>query len=112
MPEAPVDQLTRAALEALLKGPDGWRHVVRDLAREAPDASPLALIFALVAAASTIEEFFAPGSPSRPAADHALRLAAILGTDLYAMEALGLPHATAAELTAYWQAHDPYFLTL
>ena len=54
MPEAPVDQLTRAALEALLKGPDGWRHVVRDLAREAPDASPLALIFALVAAASTI----------------------------------------------------------
>ncbi|MHC0053490.1 hypothetical protein [Actibacterium sp. D379-3] len=112
MPDSISDQLTRFALETMLASSDGWRRVVRDMTCESPQASPLELIFALVSAASTIEGFFTPGSPSRPAADRAMRLAALIGTDLYAMEALALPRTTAADLRAYWYTHDDYFLML
>ena len=112
MSETSTEALTKRALESLLRSQDGWRRVVRDMVAETPDLPPLELIFVLVNAASTIEDVFAPGSPSRPAADQAMRLAALLGTDLYAMQALGLPMARAADLLAYWRAHDDFFLTL
>jgi len=107
-----TERLTRVALETLLRSGDGWRRVVREMAETAPDATPPQMIFALVSAAATIEEMFAQGSPSRAAADSALRLAALLGADLYAMEMLGVKRGTAADMLAYWRAHDPWFLTL
>lgn len=107
-----TERLTEGALETLLRGNGGWRCVVREMAERAPDATPPQMIFALTSAAATIEETFAPGSPSRAPADAAMRLAALIGADLYAMEALGLPRGTAADLLAYWRAYDPWFLTL
>jgi len=112
MSVASSEALTKRALETLLRSQGGWRRVVRDMVTESPDLPPLELIFVLVSAASTIEGVFGPGSPSRPAADRAMRLAALLGTDLYAMQALGLPMASATDLMAYWRAHDDFFLTL
>lgn len=99
------------AIERLLEAPDGWRSVVRDMVRAWPDAPPTELIYALAAAASELEATFGPGSPAREDAAQAWRLAALLGADLYAMQAMDLPHARAAELETYW-AVDPYFRDL
>jgi hypothetical protein len=99
------------AIERLLEAPDGWRGVVRDLVRRWPDAPAGEVIFTLVSAANEIEAVFAPGSPSCDGAMHGWRLAALLGVDLYAMQAIGLPHAKARDFVAYWKI-DPFFSKL
>ncbi len=99
------------AIEALLSGPEGWRPLVREMVARWPEAPAGELVFALVSAASEIEAMFAAGSPSREASDQAWRLAALLGVDLYAMEAVGLARGRAGDLAAYWRI-DPYFRDL
>ncbi|MBS0574601.1 MAG: hypothetical protein JSS08_15265 [Proteobacteria bacterium] len=99
------------AIGRLLGAPEGWRPLVREMVARWPDAAPGEIIFTIVSAATEIEATFAPGSPAREAADHGWRLAALVGTDLYAMEAIGLPRARAADLAAYWQI-DPFFRDL
>jgi len=99
------------AIGQLLGSPEGWRAVVREMVAAWPDAPPGELILTLVTAASEIEDMFAPGSPSREASEHGWRLAALLGVDLYAMEAIGMPHRRATDFTAYWRI-DPYFRDL
>lgn len=99
------------AIEHLLRVPDGWRVVVRDLVQRWPDAPATELIFTLVSAATEIEAMFAQGSPACEGAAHGWRLAALLGVDLYAMQTIGLPHAKAGDFTAYWKI-DPYFARL
>jgi hypothetical protein len=37
-------------------------------------------------------------------------VAALLGADLYLMQAMGLPTQTGADMLAYWQAQDRFFL--
>lgn len=98
-------------IETLLSRPDGWRAVVREMVAQWPLAAPGELVLTLVTAASHIEETFAPGSPSREAADRAWRLAALLGADLYAMQVMQLPLRHAEDLRQYW-AVDPYFRDL
>ncbi|SPH24507.1 hypothetical protein DEA8626_03559 [Defluviimonas aquaemixtae] len=99
------------AIERLLETPDGWRPLVRDMVARWPEAPAAELVYVLVSAATEIEATFADGSPSRAAADHAWRLAALLGVDFYAMEAVGLPRTKAADLAGYWLI-DPYFRNL
>jgi len=106
------DGLTEFALETLLSTTEGWRRLARDAVARWPDAPPLAIVFAIVNASAQIEAIFSEGSPSRTAAQHGFRVAGLLSSDLYAMEALGLPRSRAADLGAYWRAHDEYFLTL
>lgn len=106
------DGLTEFALETLLSSPDGWRRFARDAAARWADSPPLAIVFALVNASAQIEAIFAEGSPARIVARHGFRVAGLISADLYAMEVLGLPRARAADLNAYWHAHDDYFLTL
>lgn len=108
---APSLDKVHFAIEHLLEAPDGWRAVVRDMVGRWPDAPASELIFALVSAATEIEAMFAPGSPSRDGAEHGWRMAALLGVDLYAMEAIGLPRAVARDFARYW-AIDPYFRDL
>lgn len=112
LPGAAPESLTEFALETLLSTPDGWRRLVRDAAAKWPDVPPLAICFAIVNASAQIEAIFAEGSPARAAAQHGFRLAGLLAADLYAMQAIGLPHDRAARLVAYWRDHDDYFLTL
>ncbi|TCO72002.1 hypothetical protein [Rhodovulum euryhalinum] len=106
------DGLTEFALEMLLSSPEGWRRFARDAAARWPATPPLAIVFALVNASAQIEAIFGEGSPARIAAQSGFRVAGLISADLYAMETLGLPRARAADLTAYWRAHDDYFLTL
>ncbi|ARE41742.1 hypothetical protein RGUI_3601 [Rhodovulum sp. P5] len=106
------DSLTEFALERLLSTTEGWRRLMREAVAQWPDASPLSIVFATVNASAQIEAIFAEGSPSRKAAQHGFRIAGLLSADLYAMEALGLPRNRAADVMAYWQNHDDYFLTL
>ncbi|GAA0312733.1 hypothetical protein [Rhodovulum strictum] len=106
------DGLTEFALETLLSSPDGWRRFARDAARRWPELPPLAIVFALVNASAQIEAIFAEGSPARVSAQHGFRVAGLISADLYAIEMLGLDRSRAADLLAYWRAHDDYFLTL
>lgn len=99
------------AITHLLGTPEGWRSLVRDMVDRWPDGPATELIYSIVRAASEIEATFATGSPSREAAEHGWRLAALIGTDLYAMQTIGLPHGCAADLAAYWRI-DPYFRDL
>lgn len=99
------------AIERLLAQPEGWRALVREMVETWPEAPAGEVIFALTSAASEIEAMFAPGSAAREASDHAWRLAALVGVDLYAMEAIGLPRGRAADFRAYWRI-DPYFRDL
>ncbi|MCO8145090.1 hypothetical protein NHN26_07605 [Rhodovulum tesquicola] len=111
-PEADPDGLTEFALETLLSSPDGWRSFAREAAGRWPATPPLAIVFALVNASAQVEAIFSEGSPARTAAQHGFRVAGLISADLYAMETLGLKRARAADLVAYWRAHDDYFLTL
>ncbi len=99
------------AIERLLDTPNGWRPLVRDMVSRWPDARASELVYVLVSAATEIEAMFAEGSPARDGAAHGWRLAALLGVDFYAMDAVGLPHATAADMRGYWKI-DPYFRDL
>lgn len=99
------------AITRLMAAPEGWRSLVRDMVERWPDALATELIFAISSAASQIEATFGPGSPSREAAERGWRLAALIGSDLYAMQEIGLPSVRAGDLKAYWRI-DPFFRTL
>lgn len=99
------------AIERLLDAPDGWRPLVREMVGRWPEAPPGELILALVTAAAEIEAMFGPGSPARDGAAQGWRLAGLLGVDLYAMQAVGMAHATAADLARFWTI-DPWFRDL
>lgn len=107
---ADLDKL-HFALERLLGAPEGWRSLVRGLVDRWPEAQPTELIYTITLAAGEIEATFAPGSPSREAADQAWRLAALLGADLFAMEIAGLPRSRADDFWRYWRI-DPWFRDL
>lgn len=99
------------AIERLLDTPDGWRPLVREMVGRWPEAPAGELILALVTAAAEIEAMFGPGSPARDGAAQGWRLAGLLGVDLYAMQAVGMAHAKAADLPRFWTI-DPWFRDL
>ncbi len=99
------------AIEHLLDAPDGWRPLVREMVARWPEAPAGEVILAIVAAATEIEQMFGPGSPSREGAAQGWRLAALVGADLCAMAAVGLPHVTAGDMARYWKI-DPWFRDL
>ena len=106
------DPMTHFAIEHLMGRSDGWRSLVREMVRLWPTVEILELCFAIVSAASAIDEMFDETSPSRSVSAKAYELAALLAADLYAMKYRGLKGHTAQDLANYWADHDPYFLTL
>jgi hypothetical protein len=107
-----IDQMTHFAIEHLLARATGWRSLVRELVRLWPTVDIQDIPFAVVNAAAAIEGTFDQESPSRDVSARAYKLAALLGTDLYAMHQLGRTAQTAQDLASYWIDCDPYFLTL
>lgn len=107
-----LDAMTEFCIERLLSGADGWRSVVRDMAARWPDAPPMDMVFALVAAAEAIAGLFGPAGPARESATQAWRLAALLALDVYAMQQSGHPGARASDCVDYWRNKDRYFLDL
>ncbi|MGO4914098.1 hypothetical protein [Pseudogemmobacter sp. W21_MBD1_M6] len=107
-----IEQMTHFAIEHVLANANGWRSVVRELVRLWPTVDIEDIPFAVVSAAAAIEGMFDQSSPSRKVSARAYQMAALLGTDMYAMRHLGLRMETAQDLASYWADHDPYFLTL
>ena len=107
-----IDQMTEFAVAVLLAQGDGWRRVVRDLAIRWPETPALELVVALSSAAEAIGDLFLPTDSARSPAGMAWRLAALVACDIHAAQRLGYRCDTAADLLAYWQAEDRYFLDL
>ena len=97
------------AIAYLLTGRGTARRLVRELAERWPDRPALEYALVLSLAANGIEETLTGDEAARASLD-AWRMAALVGVDLYDAQALHLPHRTGADLIAYWQSHDPFFL--
>lgn len=99
---APAD-MGVLALERLLEGPQSWHVLPRALAAGWPDAPAGEIIFALIAAARTIEGHFLQGGPAHEGAIHGYRLAAVLGLDLYALQVVGVAAPCGQDLLDWWE---------
>lgn len=107
-----IDTMIDFAIERISGGPNGYRCVVRDLAKNWPDVTGAQLVFVLVSAAHAIERVFGTGSDPANEVQQTFRLTALLASDLFALQQLGNFAPTSRDLTNYWQSHDPYFLEL
>lgn len=105
----PVEAMTERVVEALLSGQQDLRPMVRDLVESWPDVPPLEIAFVLSLSAGTVEALLA-GPQIERAAQHCWRMAGLISVDLRMMQAAGLAADRAADLLAYWQAHDRFFL--
>lgn len=107
-----IDDMIDFAIERVSSGSDGYRSVVRDLAQNWPNVTGAQMVFALVSAAHAIERVF--GSTTEPSNDvnQTFRVAALLASDLFALQQIGNFAPTGRDLSAYWHSNDPYFLTL
>jgi hypothetical protein len=83
--------------------------MVRHLVDGWPDEPALDVIHVLALAAGTLDSALAGDALTR-ATGEAWRMAGLIGVDLAMMRRMGLPHATAADLMAYWKVHDRFFL--
>lgn len=99
---APAD-MGVLALERLLEGPQSWHALPRALATRWPDAPAGEIIFALIAAARTIEGHFLEGGPAHEGAVQGYRLAAVLGLDLYALQVVGVMAPRGQDLIDWWE---------
>lgn len=104
------DEMAEFAIDFLLTGRGTARQLVRVLAERWPDHPALEYVLTLSLAASGIESTLT-GAEAAGLSRDAWRMAALIGVDLYDAQALGLPHRSGADLAAYWQARDPFFLT-
>jgi hypothetical protein len=108
-----MEALVAFAIERLLSGkPAIRRAAVRDMAAAWPDVPALGLVFALTDAAARIDAVLAEDAESKGAARMGYRMAALLAADVFAIEQSGTCPVGAADLRAYWENRDPYFLDL
>lgn len=87
------------------------RGVAAGLARDWPDAQILDLVLAIATGCDAVERMFGPDGPTGTRAREGWQVAALIATDLRAMQVLGFQDHSARGLLAYWQGHDSYFLT-
>ena len=106
-----LDEMIDVAIARVSEGPDGARIAVSELARGWPHATGLQIVFAVVSAAHAIERVFS-GDDNAPNSEttEALRMASLLSVDLFAMQKRGNFSPTGADLMAYWQTTDPFFI--
>ena len=97
------------AMRFLLADSQEPRTLVAALVYAWPTTSTLQIIYVLTITAGTIEHMLA-GPEIAHTAQELWRMAGLVAVDLYMMELMGLPRNTAADLLAYWQAHDGFFL--
>ncbi len=104
------EEMIEAVVTVLLSDKQDMRGLVGQLVTRWPDASALQIIHVLALSAGSVEHMLA-GPGAAQAAQDAWRMAGLVGVDLRMMEHLALPRDTAADLLAYWLAHDRFFLT-
>ncbi len=108
------DDLRILVIEALHADADGYRRVVRDIARDHGDIMARRLETALVSAAREIDAAIRNcGSPTDEART-ARRLALLLGMDIdrLAGASPSTGGITLSDLAAFWASHDDFFLRL
>lgn len=105
-----IDDMIDFAVARVSETPQGPRLVVADLARYWPDATGLQFIFVMVSAANAIEQVFHTEDTERNEVSQTLRMAALLGVDLFALQRRGNLAPTGRDLLAYWQEFDGFFL--
>ncbi len=110
-PTVPFHDLSEFAIDFLLTGRGDGRALAFALVQGWPQFPALDVIFAMSLAAGGIEQTLA-GEESVAQAMNTWRMAALVGVDLSMMRKLGLPTDTSADLMAYWQAHDQFFLPI
>lgn len=98
------------AMRLLLAERQEPRALVQALAAGWPASPALQMIYVLSITAGTIDHMLA-GPENALISQELWRMAGLLGVDLYMMGLMGLPGDTVADLLAYWQAHDRFFLT-
>ena len=103
------EELIEAIVTVLLSDTQDLQTLVGQLVTRWPTASALQIIHGLAMSAGAVEQMLA-GPVAAQAAQDAWRMAGLVGVDLRMMEQLDLPHETAGDLLAYWQAHDRFFL--
>lgn len=103
------EEIIEVAVRALLSNEQDMRALVRSLVAHWPEAKALQVINALAMAAGTVEHMLASPDTKQCAQD-CWRMAGLVGVDLWMMHCMDLPTDTAADLMAYWLAHDRFFL--
>lgn len=103
------DDLTEFAVHFLLARQGDVRLLPYTLIKRWPDRPALEMIYTLSMAAGSIQQVL-QGDDLSPRAAEAWQVAALLGADFYLMQAMGLPTQTGADMLAYWQAQDRFFL--
>lgn len=108
-----LDEMTEFAVGALLSGnPKRRRAAVRDLVARWPGEPALRLVFAITSAAALIEGQIDRRHDAEQRTQTAYKLAALLASDVYALQCLGKSAPKAHDLMIFWNRIDPYFLEL
>jgi len=102
MPEILTDRMIVSVLEHAAAADRIDYDLARALAQDHPDASGLALVFAITSAASGLEDM--ADDPKAPAL---YRLAAMVAADLFAFEARGEATPTGRALLRLWISEMP-----
>lgn len=107
-----IDDMIDFAIARIADSPEGYRRVVRDLVSTWPEVTGAQVVFVLVSAAHAVEKVFGGGADPKSEVQQTFRVAALLASDLFALQLQGNFAPTGRDMTRYWQAHDPFFLKL
>ncbi|WP_298257857.1 hypothetical protein [uncultured Litoreibacter sp.] len=107
-----IDTMIDFVIARISDTPNGYRAVVRDMATQWPDVTGAQIVFVLVSAAHAFERVFEVPSEPRTEVQQTFRIAALLASDLFALQQRSNFAPTGRDLLSYWQESDPYFLTL
>ena len=107
-----IDKMIDFAIAQVSDTPDGYRAVVRELAAKWPDVTGAQIVFVLVSAAHAIERVFDAVPEPRVEVQQTFRVAALLASDLFALQKRGNFAPSGRDLTSYWRESDPFFLNL
>ncbi len=103
--------MTHFAIMRTSEGSHGARRAVEGLARKWPNVTGLQFVFIMVSAASAIEDVFTESAQDIKSRDQAMRIAAVLAVDLFALQQRGNFAPTGRDLLAYWEEDDDFFLS-
>jgi len=107
-----IDTMIDFAIARISDTPNGYRSVVREMAVKWPDVTGAQVVFVLVSAAHAIERVFHTAPEPRAEVQQTFRVAALLASDLFAMQMRSNFAPTGRDLIAYWKDDDPFFLNL
>ncbi|MGY6705863.1 hypothetical protein [Roseinatronobacter sp.] len=99
--------MTDAAAAAIMDADQSLDALPALLAGHWPTAPALEMVLAISSACDAIERMYLVQGALAGRVEQAWRIAALIGAQVYAAQRLNQPHATAAELCAFWYASSP-----